>query len=78
MVGKAKMEVSRQFILHAIREMSQPEVPEDATLVGVEFNAERDIYTLVVESESYPETLEGERLQKASIHGNPEEFKDNE
>jgi len=73
MTRKAKVGVSRQFILHAVREMGGS-APEDATLVSMEYDSDRDIYVCMVESDEYPDTPEGADVQKATVASSPEEF----
>jgi len=74
--NKAKVELSRQWVIHALDLIGNGEMPADATLVELEYNPDRDLYTCVIESEEYPETLEGERVQKANVNATPVEFEE--
>ena len=59
MSGKGKVEITREWIAHAVNQAQGVDVPKDASLVGIVYNADRDIYECVFESEKYPETDEG-------------------
>ena len=58
MSGKFSKEVSREWFAHALREFGEP-LPDDAVLVGIDYNAQRDVYFLVFESGETPEVQEG-------------------
>lgn len=63
--GKFKVEVTREWIADALRQSyDSEEVPEDAFVVGLEYNANRDLYEVVLGSESVPRVLEGSVVPK--------------
>ena len=65
MSGKFSKEITREWIAHALREFGEP-IPDDATLVGMEYSAERDVYKCVFESEKTKEVLEGSQVYELS------------
>jgi hypothetical protein len=68
MTGKAKVAMTREFIKHAITHMdgSPSKLPEDSELVGIDYNAERDIFECVFVSQEWPETMEGELVKRVN------------
>lgn len=60
MTGKQSVEITREWIAHAIRESdSGPSLPPDAELVGLAYCADRDMYRCVFISDAYDEVAEG-------------------
>lgn len=71
MAGKATVDISREWIAHAVREMNPSGFPEDATLVGLEYETDRDLFIGVFESDEFPETPEGARVEKFTVEAVP-------
>ena len=60
MTGKVKLDVTREVIAHALRKLNNDiEIPDDAAVVGVEYNAEYDTFECVLTSAEWPEVPEG-------------------
>jgi hypothetical protein len=62
MLGKAKAKVTREWLAQAVLEANGTPVPNNSTLVAVDYNADNDTYELVFESRSFPDVHEGETV----------------
>jgi len=47
MLGKAKAKVTREWLAQAVLEANGTPVPNNSTLVGIDYNADKDTYELI-------------------------------
>lgn len=61
--GKGRAEISREYIQELLKEEDvSGHIPDDAILVGLEYNPDRDTFDAVLISDEWPETFEAERI----------------
>jgi len=58
MTGKATVEFTREWLTATLKHENE-DIPDDATIGHVVYNPERDMNTVVVESDELPDVMEG-------------------
>lgn len=63
MSGKISVAVTREWLAKVISQTDHgPDVPEDVGIVGIAYNADQDLYEVVLESDGIDHVSEGGQL----------------
>lgn len=60
--GKGKVRITPEFISQMVK-FDRDDIPEDATLLRLEYKADKDAFEAVFKSKKWPETPEGGKVK---------------